>query len=133
MANKARVVRPSAYGAPPVDTFTAPTPGLAAAIFFALSLFYFLPAFLPTEQIFGTDYMGGGYFFYNFISERFAAGSLPKWVPYIFGGMPLAANPGSTYYPVHVLGDLLLPTWKVLPFVFVAQFGLAGFGMYLLA
>jgi hypothetical protein len=32
-----------------------------------------------------------------------------------------------------VLGDLLLPTSKVLPFVFVMQFGLAGLGMYLLA
>ncbi|MBW3628955.1 MAG: hypothetical protein KY464_06620 [Gemmatimonadetes bacterium] len=133
MANQTRVVRAGSAAALPPDTLTAPTPGVAAAIFFAISLLYFLPAFLPTEHIFGTDYQAGGYFFYDFISQRFADGALPKWVPYIFGGMPLAANPGSTYYPFHVLGDLLLPTWKVLPFVFWMQFGIAGFGMYLLA
>ena len=133
MANQTRVVRPAGASALPADTLAGPTPGIAAAIFFAVSLLYFLPAFLPDQQVFGSDYIEGGYFFYDFISQRFSAGSLPKWVPYIFGGMPLAANPGSTYYPIHVIGDLLLPTWKVLPFVFWFQFGIAGLGMYLLA
>ncbi|HEX5520650.1 MAG TPA: hypothetical protein VFX29_03100, partial [Longimicrobiaceae bacterium] len=107
--------------------------GVAAAIYFVLSLVYFLPAFAPGRQVYGTDYLGGGYMFYHFVGERLAAGVLPKWVPYVFGGMPLAANPGSTYHPVHFVADLLLPTSKVLAAVFVVHFWIAGLGMYLLA
>ncbi len=57
--------------------------GIAAAVYFAVALLYFLPAFLPDRHIFGTDYLAGGYFFYQFISERLASGELPKWVPYV--------------------------------------------------
>ena len=133
MATTTRSAAPTAPAVTTAQLLALPGPGLAAAIFFGISLVYFLPAFLPGEHVYGTDYLGGGYFFYDFISSRFAAGSLPKWVPYIFGGMPLFANPGSTFYPIHVLGDLLFPTAKVLPFVFWFQFGIAGLGMYLLA
>jgi hypothetical protein len=84
-------------------------------------------------MILGTDYLGGGYMFYHFIGERIGAGALPKWVPYVYGGMPLAANPGSTYHPVHFLADLVLPTAKVLTVVFLVHFWLAGLGTYLLA
>lgn len=107
--------------------------GLAAVIYFALSLLYFLPAFFPSNHIFGTDYLAGGYFFYEFVSERFASGNIPGWVPYIYGGLPLAANPGSTFYPVRVLADVLFPVTWILPFIFVFQFGIAGLGMFLLA
>jgi hypothetical protein len=116
------------------ETPTAwPSLRMAAAVYFGLALLYFLPAFLPGRHIYGTDYLGGGYFFYHFISERIAAGDLPKWVPYIFGGMPLFANPGSTYHPVHFLADVLLPITRVLPAVFLVHFWLAGLGSYLLA
>jgi hypothetical protein len=104
----------------------------AAGIYFGLAFVFFFPAFLPGQHIFGTDYIGGAYVFYDFISDRIAAGTLPKWVPYVFGGLPLFANPGSTFQPVHFLTDLLLPTDRVLPAVFVVQFWLAGIGMYLL-
>jgi hypothetical protein len=107
--------------------------GLAAAIYFGLSLVYFLPAFLPGRHIFGTDYLAGGYFFYEFVSDRLAAGELPKWVPYLYGGLPLFSNPGSTFYPVRLFADFLLPVTWILPFIFLVQFGVAGFGMYLLA
>jgi hypothetical protein len=107
--------------------------GWAALVLFVLSFVYFLPAFLPDRGIYGTDYLAATYVFHDFVSQRFAAGELPTWVPYVFGGVPLFANPGSTFHPVHVLGDLLLPTSRILPFVFVVQFWLAGIGMYLLA
>lgn len=123
--------RPTA--APPA----APEPtiglGLAALLYFGLALIYFLPAFLPGRQIYGTDYLHAGYFFYDFIAQRVSAGALPKWVPYVYGGLPLFANPGSTYYPIRWIAELLLPTGKFLPFLFVFQFGMAGMGMYLLA
>ncbi|CAN5498273.1 hypothetical protein BH24GEM3_BH24GEM3_00060 [soil metagenome] len=122
--------RPAPAAADPEVTIGV---GASAAVYFALSLVYFLPALLPERMIFGTDYLAGGYFFYNFISERIADGALPKWVPYVYGGLPLFANPGSTYYPFHLLADLLLPTHKVLAVVFLVQFWIAGLGMYLLA
>lgn len=109
-------------------------PAVAATlVYFGLSLLYFLPAFLPFRQIFGTDYLAGGYFFQEFISERLAAGSLPKWVPYVYGGLPLFANPGSAFFPVRLIADLLLPVRHILPAIFVVQFGLAGLGMMLFA
>ena len=79
----------------------------AAGLFFGLSLVYFFPALVPGQGIFGTDYLEGGYFFYEFVSGRFDAGEMPGWIPYIYGGLPLAANPGSTYYPVRLLADFL--------------------------
>lgn len=124
--------RASVLGAP-ADTELPMRLGLAAAVFFALSLLYFFPSFLPGRQMFGTDYMAGSYFFYDFFADRFGAGALPKWVPYVYGGMPVYANPGSAYHPVHLLGEALLPTGKVIGFIFVVQFWLAGLGMYLLA
>lgn len=105
----------------------------ATLVYFGLSLLYFFPAFLPFRQIAGTDYLAGGYFFQEFISERLAAGSLPKWVPYVYGGLPLFSNPGSAFYPVRFLADALLPVSRILPALFVVQFGLAGLGMLLLA
>lgn len=106
---------------------------LAAAVYFAISTIYFLPAFLPGRHLFGTDYLAGGYFFFDFVSDRLGAGEIPGWVPYIYGGLPLAANPGSTFYPVRLLADLVFPVTWILPFIFVVQFFLAGLGMYLLA
>ena len=108
-------------------------PRIAALAYFGLAVLYFVPALLPASHIFGTDYFAGGYFFYDFVSERLSSGSIPKWVPYIFGGLPHFANPGSTYYPVHLLASFLLPTERVLATVFIFQFGIAGLGMYQLA
>jgi hypothetical protein len=107
--------------------------GLAAALFFGIALVYFGPAFLPGRHIFGTDYLAGAYPFYQFISDRLSAGELPRWVPHVFGGLPLFANPGSTFYPVHLLFDLVLPVARAFPAVLWFQFGIAGLGMYLLA
>ncbi|HEU0014554.1 MAG TPA: YfhO family protein [Longimicrobium sp.] len=105
----------------------------AALAYLVLALVYFFPAFLPGQQVYGTDHLAGGYPFYDFFASRFGAGELPKWVPYVYGGMPVFANPGSAYHPVHILAELLLPTGKVLAAIFLFHFWLAGVGMYLLA
>jgi hypothetical protein len=105
---------------------------LAGGIFFGLAFVYFLPALLPGQGIFGTDYLAGGYPFSDFIASRLRAGELPKWVPYVFGGLPLYANAGSTFYPVWLLAALVLPVRMVLPVLFMVQFALAGLGMFLL-
>jgi hypothetical protein len=105
---------------------------LAAGIFFALAFIYFLPALLPGQGIYGTDYLAGGYPFSDFIAGRLRAGELPTWVPYVFGGLPLFANAGSTFYPVWLLAALVLPVGRVLPVLFLVQFALGGLGMFLL-
>ena len=87
--------------------------GVALAVYFALAVIYFLPAFLPGKHIDGSDYLAGGYFFHEFLSARFADGALPKWVPHVYGGLPLFANPGSTYYPFRFLADLIFPVSKI--------------------
>lgn len=133
MAKTAPPPRRASALAAPADTELPMRLGIAAAVFFALSLLYFFPAFLPGRQVYGTDYLAGSYFFYDFFADRFGSGSLPKWVPYIYGGMPVYANPGSAYHPVHLLAETLLPTGKVIGAIFVVQFWLAGLGMYLLA
>jgi hypothetical protein len=107
--------------------------GFAALVYFGLAVLYFLPAFLPMAHIYGSDYFAAGYFSHEFISERLAAGELPKWVPYVYGGVPMFANPGSTFYPVRWLADLIFPVSKIYPTMFVVQFALAGLGSYLLA
>lgn len=108
------------------------TTGTAALVYLGLAVLYFLPAFLPFQHIYGSDYFAAGYFFHEFISERFAAFDLPKWVPYVYGGLPLFSNPGSTFYPVRWLADLVFPVSKIYPTIYVAQYALAGLGMYLL-
>jgi hypothetical protein len=107
--------------------------GLASAIYFGLAIVFFLPAFLPGNHIYGTDYLVGGYHFHEFISQRFSDGDLPKWVPYVYGGLPIFANPGSSYHPVRFLGDALFHTSRIWPTFFVVHFTLAGIGTYLLA
>lgn len=127
--------------APPARPAAPPTPepgaGIsvraAAAIYFGLALLYFFPAFLPGQHIYGTDYLVGSYFMHEFISQRFAAGEMPMWVPHLYGGVPIFANPGSTFYPFRFLVDAVFPVSRIFPALFVIQFGLAGLGTYLLA
>ncbi len=114
------------------DTLAWPGGWIATALYFGLALIYFLPAFLPGSHIYGSDYLAGAYFAHDFISERFAAGSLPKWVPYLYGGLPLFSNPGSAFYPFRFLADVLFPTSRIFPALYVIQFTLAGVGMYAL-
>ena len=106
---------------------------LAAGIFFALALVYFAPAFFPGRGIFGTDYLAGGYQFMEFLSNQLRSGVIPKWVPHVYGGVPLHANPGSTYYPTRLLLMFVLPDSRIFPALLLTQFAIGGTGMYLLA
>jgi hypothetical protein len=134
MKKRSTITRRAAAPAPTLREAELPMRlGWACLVFFVLSAVYFLPAFLPGRGLFGTDYLAASYIFYDFVSRRLAEGALPGWVPYVFGGLPLYSNPGSTFHPVHLLADFLLPTNRILPAVFLVQFWLAGVGMYLLA
>jgi hypothetical protein len=105
---------------------------IAAAIFFGLAILYFAPAFFPGRGIFGTDYLAGGYQFTEFLSHQIRSGVIPKWVPYVYGGVPLHANPGSTYFPTRLLLMFILPDSRVFPALILTQFAIGGTGMYLL-
>ena len=123
----------------PVVSAIAQTPELeisfrtALAIFLALGVVFFFPAFLPGQGIFGTDYLAGSYQFMEFLSNQLRAGVIPKWVPYVYGGVPLHANPGSTYYPTRLALMWLLPDSRVFPALLMTQLIVAGCSMYLLA
>lgn len=114
------------------DRLEWPGGWVATGIYFALAAVYFFPAFLAGSHIYGSDYLAGAYFAHEFISERFAEGALPKWVPYLYGGLPMFANPGSAFYPFRFLVDLVFPVSRIFPALFVIQFTLAGVGTYLL-
>jgi hypothetical protein len=106
---------------------------LALGIYFGLAALYFLPGFLPGNHLYGSDYLAAGYFSHEYISERLAAGALPKWVPWIYGGLPWFANPGSTFYPFRFVVDILFAPHRIFAAFYVIQFTLAGFGTWLLA
>lgn len=108
-------------------------PVVHVGIYVALSLLYFLPAFLPGRHVFGTDYLAAGYFKHEFTSRLIAEGTLPGWIPFIFGGVPVFANPASTFYPVKLVADLFLPVTRLYPAVYVVHFAAGGVGTYLLA
>lgn len=98
-----------------------------------LAVLFFLPALAPGQQLFGTDYLAISYIFEAFVTEQFQAGELPKWMPYVYGGVPYFANPMDIYYPVTLLLRLIgVPTHKHLALLFVAQSVLAGWGTYAL-
>src|SRR5262245_28653182 len=76
----------------------------ALAVLAALSPALLRPGFVPRNF--------GDLFLYHLpmrslVASTLQAGRLPFWNPYIFGGLPLAANPQSVlFYPVSGLGFL---------------------------
>jgi hypothetical protein len=133
MKKEARRATPPDPG--PAPGLTDPgwiTFGTATLLYFGLAFMFFLPAMLPGQGLFGTDYLAGTYPFHDVIADQLRSGQLPKWVPYVYGGLPVFANPGSTFYPVWFLGALIFPAARLMVLVFLVQFTLAGVGMYLL-
>lgn len=116
----------------PTEEGFFPTLWLMAS-YFLLSLVFFLPALMPGSMIYGSDHLAESYFSELFADGRFAAGELPKWNPFLFGGFPFYANAMDTYYPLTVLLRLVgVPTHQYPIFIFLTQIFLAGVGTYLL-
>ncbi|MEO8621460.1 MAG: YfhO family protein [bacterium] len=126
MTSHARQHADTPYDAPPI------TRALVAA-YVLLAVFMLGPAFIPGQQIAGSDYVTGGYYFLEFAINRMRSGHLPKWVPWVYGGVPMYSNPGGLFYPVRMLFSAILPVDRVMPAVYVVQFALAGIGMHVLA
>lgn len=67
----------------------------------------------------------------QFIRESLAAGEIPLWNPYLFGGAPfLAAGQHGAYYPFSIF-FLVLPLAKAYGWYTVSQLWLAGLFAYL--
>lgn len=135
--NRSRTTKSAPSPAPPGSAVTPRRPLLTGAralgIFFGVAVVYFLPAFLPGRHVYGSDYIAAAYFYHEWISELFGRGEIPKWLPYVYGGLPWFANPGMTWYPFRFLADWLLPADRIFPAIYVIQITVAGFGTYLLA
>ncbi len=126
----AEAARETTAAGGPTEFF--PTPWLLAS-YLALSVLFFFPALMPGMQIFGTDYLAVAYMWEEFVTQRFAAGELPKWLPHVYGGAPFFANPMDTYHPLTLLLRLGgVPTYRHLAIIFVVHYFLAGVGGYLL-
>jgi hypothetical protein len=88
----------------------------------------------------GSDKILAGYdiLVYHFYARAFTLesllmGTLPKWNPYEYGGMPFAADPGNcVFYPFNKL-FLFMPISKAIGINLVLHVLFAGAGMLLLA
>jgi hypothetical protein len=108
------------------------TTPVAMLVYFGLAFLFFFPALIPGQGIFGTDYLAGTVPIHEFIAQELRSGRLPKWIPHLYGGLPVFANPGSAFYPVWLLAALVFPVARVFPVLFIVQFTLAGVGAFLL-
>jgi hypothetical protein len=119
--------------APPPEGEAFFPSGWLVGSYLLLSIIFFLPTLMPGIMIFGTDYLAISYYFEEFVTARFAAGELPKWMPYVYGGVPFFANPMDIYYPINVVLRLIgVPTSNHMELLFIAQYFLAGLGTFLL-
>lgn len=109
--------------------------GALTALWAAALGAWVLPGFLQWSRAL---YNFGDLYTYHYplrhlVASTLQAGRLPFWNPYIFGGLPLAANPQTVlFYPVAVLGRLL-PTLPALTLDAGLHLFWAGLGVVLLA
>lgn len=72
---------------------------------------------------------------YTFAARSLRSGVLPLWNPYLYSGMPFAAdNQAGLFYPVNLLVFLLVPnlTYFTMELMSVLHVWWAGVGMYIL-
>jgi uncharacterized membrane protein len=113
-------------------------PDLLAVLFLALTCagFYwrilFGGAWMPSG---GGDLVSFLWPTYTFAARSLRSGVLPLWNPYLYGGMPFAAdNQSGLFYPINLLVFFLVPnlTYFVMELMSVLHVWWAGVGMYIL-
>lgn len=117
----------------PAQSFEPRLPtGLAVLIFVLAALTLCWPM-LGGRFLVGplSDQLGAGYGFRAYGAEYFrAAGSIPEWNPYIFGGLPfIAAMHGDIFYPTAWL-RWVMPVDTAMNLGFAIHIVLAGCFMY---
>lgn len=94
--------RPTRYG-------NALRGALVHLLFLALAAWLFRLAFEPGFLVFGHDAIGQFFPWRAYAAEEIHAGRFPAWNPYLFSGVPFAANPQvGLFYPPNLL-FLFLP------------------------
>ncbi len=85
-------------------------------------------------MIFGTDMIGQAYQSRAFAVQEVDAGrGLPRWNPFVYGGLPyLSILPYPVYYPTSLL-YFVLPLHRAIGWAFALHFFLAGLLAYALA
>jgi hypothetical protein len=110
-----------------------PRPNLLALLVFAVAALTLCWPMLGGGFLLGDDQYVAGYSFRLYGAEMFReTGSIPRWNPYLFGGLPfIAAMHGDIFYPTAWL-RWLLPVDTAMNLGFALHLVLAGFAMYLL-
>ena len=109
------------------------SPWTVAAIYIILTLIFYRKVLSASHMVFGTDWLAGTYMMKQFIkSHTIQFHAIPQWMPHIYGGVPLFANPGDTYYlislalrwilPVHLVNAYFYPIHSVIAGFFTFQF-----------
>jgi hypothetical protein len=107
----------------------------ASAIYTVAVAAAFWPFWLGRSLINGFSDQRYAYPFHVFLTQYLRQHhSFPQWTPYIFGGMPFAANPtvGDTFYPPTTLLRLTVSADKALNLGIMLHIVLAGVFLYLL-
>jgi hypothetical protein len=105
---------------------------IAGAVFLLAALTVCWPM-LAGRWLLGDDQYVAGYSFRLFGADVFrAAGHIPEWNPYLFGGLPfIAAQHGDIFYPTAWL-RWILPVDTAMNLGFLAHLVLAGVSTYAL-
>jgi hypothetical protein len=109
------------------------TPVVFVLVFLGLVVL-FSDFLFSDRMLHGSDTITAGVFFRSFLADHVAAtGSVPKWNPYIFGGMPyIDAFHGDIFYPLSVL-KFFGSIYRMLGINLFLHIFLAGLFMYFCA
>jgi hypothetical protein len=115
-----------------VHAFEPRRPGLVAGAVFALTTLTLMWPLLTGRIVLGDDQLIAGYAFRSFGAEFFrAAGAVPEWNPYLFGGLPfIAAQHGDIFYPTAWL-RWVIPVDLAMSLGYAIHLLLAGWFMWL--
>ncbi len=82
----------------------------------------------------GGDLVSFLYPIHHFAAQALKSGQFPLWNPYLYGGMPFAADiQTALYYPIHLIVWLAVPqvTYRMMLGLAIFHFWLAGAAAYL--
>ncbi|MBD3332265.1 hypothetical protein GF356_05400, partial [candidate division GN15 bacterium] len=120
---------------PQFDIETSPlfTPIVFVVIFLGLVVL-FSDFLFSDDMLYGSDTIQAGVYFRSFLVDHVGAhGEVPRWNPYIFGGMPyIEAFHGDIFYPLSVL-KFFGSIYRMLGMNLFLHIFLAGLFMYFCA
>ena len=105
---------------------------LVLLIYLISDLIFYRKILSPSVMVFGTDWLAAGYPIHEFIQESLRqSGQIPQWIPHLYGGVPLFANAGATYFPFTILLRSLFPVHQYFAYLYILNTLVGGFFTYL--